>query len=413
MKRYLSNPELKFSSILVLILMIAALLATLFIQRLYYIDLKNDYIKSLGAVTERIIEVNPNLEKEIVPLIVKGVSDEYVQKGETVLGQYGLTSNLENSLFPYYNTTLIKNTYTLLILFAGMLLTLLLLNYFQYGVLYERIRALTLASKKVIEGECDTVVNENKEGDFSKLVLAFNEMRKTIKSNISELQKEKNFLINILSDISHQLKTPLASLIVYNDIMMNKELSREQQKTFLSNTHNQLFRMQSLVYNILKLAKLDAKALKIEKEDESLNDTIQEAIDALENKAGEAMVQISLSYSEEVIFKHDKLWLQEALINIIKNAIEHSYRQGRINIELIENPIYIRIIIEDNGTGIGEDDLPNIFKRFYKASNSRKNDSVGIGLALSKSIIEAHSGIIEVQSKLNKGTKFIITFLKY
>lgn len=413
MKRYLSNPELKFSSILILILMIAALLATLFIQRLYYIDLKNDYIKSLGAVTERIIEVNPNLEKEIVPLIAKGVSDEYAQKGETVLGQYGLTSNLENSLFPYYNTTLIKNTYTLLILFAGMLLTLLLLNYFQYGVLYERIRALTLASKKVIEGEYDTVVNENKEGDFSKLVLAFNEMRKTIKSNISELQKEKNFLINILSDISHQLKTPLASLIVYNDIMMNKELSREQQKTFLSNTHNQLFRMQSLVYNILKLAKLDAKALKIEKEDESLNDTIQEAIDALENKAGEAMVQISLSYSEEVIFKHDKLWLQEALINIIKNAIEHSYRQGRINIELIENPIYIRIIIEDNGTGIGEDDLPNIFKRFYKASNSRKNDSVGIGLALSKSIIEAHSGIIEVQSKLNKGTKFIITFLKY
>lgn len=413
MKRYLSNPELKFSSILILILMIAALLATLFIQRLYYIDLKNDYIKSLGAVTERIIEVNPNLEKEIVPLIAKGVSDEYAQKGETVLGQYGLTSNLENSLFPYYNTTLIKNTYTLLILFAGMLLTLLLLNYFQYGVLYERIRALTLASKKVIEGEYDTVVNENEEGDFSKLVLAFNEMRKTIKSNISELQKEKNFLINILSDISHQLKTPLASLIVYNDIMMNKELSREQQKTFLSNTHNQLFRMQSLVYNILKLAKLDAKALKIEKEDESLNDTIQEAIDALENKAGEAMVQISLSYSEEVIFKHDKLWLQEALINIIKNAIEHSYRQGRINIELIENPIYIRIIIEDNGTGIGEDDLPNIFKRFYKASNSRKNDSVGIGLALSKSIIEAHSGIIEVQSKLNKGTKFIITFLKY
>lgn len=413
MKRYLSNPELKFSSILILILMIAALLATLFIQRLYYIDLKNDYIKSLGAVTERIIEVNPNLEKEIVPLIAKGVSDEYAQKGETVLGQYGLTSNLENSLFPYYSTTLIKNTYTLLILFAGMLLTLLLLNYFQYGVLYERIRALTLASKKVIEGEYDTVVNENEEGDFSKLVLAFNEMRKTIKSNISELQKEKNFLINILSDISHQLKTPLASLIVYNDIMMNKELSREQQKTFLSNTHNQLFRMQSLVYNILKLAKLDAKALKIEKEDESLNDTIQEAIDALENKAGEAMVQISLSYSEEVIFKHDKLWLQEALINIIKNAIEHSYRQGRINIELIENPIYIRIIIEDNGTGIGEDDLPNIFKRFYKASNSRKNDSVGIGLALSKSIIEAHSGIIEVQSKLNKGTKFIITFLKY
>jgi signal transduction histidine kinase len=105
--------------------------------------------------------------------------------------------------------------------------------------------------------------------------------------------------------------------------------------------------------------------------------------------------------------------MQEALINIIKNAVEHSLKQGRISIELFQNPIYIRIIIQDNGTGIGEEDLSNIFKRFYKTKNSRKNDSVGIGLALAKSIIEAHGGIIEAQSKLKEGTKFIITFLKY
>jgi len=413
MKRYFSNPELKFSNTLLLITLLTTLIITLITQRLYYEDLKKDYIKSLGAVTERVIERAPSLEKGILPIITLGVSDEYAQKGEALLSQYGLTKNLENSLFPYYNATLTKNTYTLWILFICMTLALFLLNYFQYSVLYERIRGLTIAARKVVEGEYNAPIDENKEGDFSKLVSAFNDMRKTIRSSLSELQREKNFLINILSDISHQLKTPLSSLIVYNDIMMNKELKAEQQKIFLLNSHNQLQRMQSLIRNILKLAKLDAKAIEIEKEDESLNDTIQEAIDILESKAEEEMVLINFNYTEEVILKHDKLWMQEALINIIKNAVEHSLKQGRISIELFQNPIYIRIIIQDNGTGIGEEDLSNIFKRFYKTKNSRKNDSVGIGLALAKSIIEAHGGIIEAQSKLKEGTKFIITFLKY
>jgi signal transduction histidine kinase len=110
---------------------------------------------------------------------------------------------------------------------------------------------------------------------------------------------------------------------------------------------------------------------------------------------------------------HDRLWLKEAFINIIKNCIEHTPEEGEINIEVTENPIYTRVVIEDTGEGISEDDLPNIFKRFYKAKTSRKTDSVGIGLALAKSIIESHNGMIEAKSQLGKGTKFIITFLKY
>lgn len=109
---------------------------------------------------------------------------------------------------------------------------------------------------------------------------------------------------------------------------------------------------------------------------------------------------------------HDRLWLEEALNNIIKNGIEHTQSGGEIKIQLLENPLYKKIIIEDNGEGIKEEDLPNIFKRFYKAKASKKNDSVGIGLALSKSIVEAHDGSIEVESRVGEGTKFSIIFLK-
>lgn len=171
--------------------------------------------------------------------------------------------------------------------------------------------------------------------------------------------------------------------------------------------------MNWLIKSILKLARLDAKAIEFDKENQSLNETIEDSVEALESKASEANVKIDFKESAQVIFEHDSEWLQEALINIIKNSIEHSKEGGKIDICLNENPVYRRIIIEDNGEGIREEDLPNIFKRFYKARNSNNSESIGIGLALSKSIIEAHSGIIEAQSKVNEGTRFVITFLKY
>jgi signal transduction histidine kinase len=413
MKGYFANPELKLSSIVFVSLMALFFFLTFFILKLHHDSLKHDYIKSFGAITARIIEENPELEKEIVPLITKEISEEEAEKGAAVLRQYGLTENLNDHLFPYVNATIKKNQYAMIFLFALMASVLFLFNYFQYGFFYEKIRKLTLGAKKVVEGDFDITISETKEGDFSKLAVAFNGMRETIRNQLSELRKEKNFLVDLLSDISHQLKTPLSSMIVYNEIMLNKELSKEQRQIFLLHNQSQLERMKWLIQSILKLARLDAKAIQLDKKLQSLNETVQESIDALEGKAVEGKVNIHFKENEEVEFNHDRLWLKEAFINIIKNCIEHTPEEGEINIEVTENPIYTRVVIEDTGEGISEDDLPNIFKRFYKAKTSRKTDSVGIGLALAKSIIESHNGMIEAKSQLGKGTKFIITFLKY
>ncbi len=412
-KKYFSNPELKISSFILLFTVALFLIITSIVLKSYTDNLKRDYTRSLGAVTARIIEKNPELEGEIVPLITKEISKEEADKGEDILKQYGITKDLENELFPYINKISFQNKAFIICIFTILAFILFIFNYIQYGYFYSRIRRLTLAAKKVVDGNYDIVINENKEGDFSKLAVSFNSMREIIRNNISQLKKEKQFLVDLLSDISHQLKTPLSSMIVYNDIMLSKELDKEQRQTFLLSNQNQLNRMNWLIQSILKLAKLDARAIELRKEKQSLNETVEEAIDALDSKASENNVKIIRKDNYDIYLEHDRLWLEEALINIIKNGIEHTPSGGTISIDLIENPVYRRIIIEDTGEGIEEKDLPNIFKRFYKAKTSRKTDSVGIGLALAKSIVEAHNGLIEAQSKIGLGTKFTITFLKY
>lgn len=413
MKEYFVNPELKMSSGIIIFLMILFLCITSITLKLHHDRLKDNYIKVLGAVTVRVTEKNPELEKEIIPLITKEISKEDSEKGIKILKQYGLTKELENQLFPYIDETIKMNNYCIILVFVFMSAIFFLFNYFQYVFFYKKIRSLTMCAKKVVEGDYDLAINENREGDFSKLSSSFNSMRGIIRSNITALKNEKQFLVDLLSDISHQLKTPLSSMVVYNDILLSKELTKEQSRMFLTNNQSQLKRMNWLIKSILKLAKLDAGAIEFVKENVSLNETIKESVDALESKSIEGNVEMIFNESTEIFFGHDKLWMEEAFINIIKNGIEHTPEGGKITIDLIENPIYRRIIIEDTGEGIKESDLPNIFKRFYRAKTSRKTDSVGIGLALAKSIIEAHRGIIEVQSKVGIGTKFIITFLKY
>lgn len=411
MKNYFTNTEIKISSTVLIFIMIIFLGVSSLMMKINNDNLKESYIKQMGAVALRVIDKNPDLEKDIMPVMTKNIDNEEAAKGEDFMKQYGLSKDLQDSLFPYAGQNIINNITALAVIFLIMLIVMFIFNYVQYAYFYKRIRRLTLGAERVVEGDYDILISENKEGDLSKLSNSFNSMTKVIRNNISELKKEKQFLADLLSDISHQLKTPLSSLILYNDIMLSKELTKEQRETFLISNKNQLFRMNWLIRNILKLAKLDAKAIELNKENQSLNETIQESIYTIESKANESNIKINFNEKGEIEFCHDRLWLEEALNNIIKNGIEHTQSGGEINIYLEEKPVYKRIIIEDNGEGISEDDLPNIFKRFYKAKTSKKTDSIGIGLALSKSIIELHDGIIEVQSKLGEGARFIITFL--
>lgn len=409
---YFLNTELKRSTVTVALLVVFFLLMALFLLQQYHELLKADYIQTLGAIAGRVAGRHPGMEREIMPLITHEVSMEERVRGAALLREYGVTENLENALFPNINTVFDRNIIGVWLIFGVMGTVFLVLNYFQYAFFYRRIRRITVGAKKIIEGEYDIAISEDREGDFSKLANSFNSMGKMIRSQMDDLQKEKEFLVNLMSDISHQLKTPLSSLFVYNDILLNKALAPERRESFLLKMQDQLERMRWLIQSILKLARLDARSAEFDREEQSLNETIHNAIDALESRAAAGQVRIEFREKEEIPFVHDRLWLEEALINIIKNGIEHTPRNGQITVETERSPLYTRIVIADTGEGIPPEELGNIFKRFYKAATPQKGDSLGIGLALARSIVEAHDGIIEVQSQVGVGSRFNITFLR-
>ncbi len=423
------NPELKKSSMVLMVAIIIFIAIVNIGITFSFNSIKNQYIDGRAAMVATVIEKYPSMEVDLIEAAFKVPAKEEIETGERILKKYGYNDNLNIIYLNGINEAFKSSRFILILIGITFGALLMFLNYLQYSGIYSRVRNLTKASKEILEENYDVNIYEEKEGDFAKLSYGFKNMRQVLQSQMIDLKKEKEFLVNILSDISHQLKTPLSALIVYNDILSKKGISEDNRKKFLDSSKVQLNRMDWLIKSMLKLAKVDAKAINFNIKQNSLINTIYEVMDNLAVMAAESKVNISFKNSiyeedftsnksladktnkkvnKKFMFNYDEQWLGEALINIVKNGIEHS-EGGEIYIHLEENPINTKIIIRDNGEGINEKDLPNIFKRFYKGG---KSDSVGIGLSLSKSIIEAQGGYVEVRSNVGVGTEFKVVLMR-
>lgn len=408
MNKIFINKEVKKSTIILTLLLTIFMILQVFMYKSYIENQKQDYIDIIGGMISRTVALDPELEKELIPLVTRDISEEDKEKGQIILKQYGVTGDLNRSLFPNFT-----NNYGILILSFVLVCLLILLNYVQNVYFFRKIRKMTLAANKILDDDYTSLINEDKEGDFAKLAVAFSNVRSIIKNNISSTQKEKQYLVELLQNISHQLKTKLATMILYNDILLNRKITEEQRIKFLQDNSIQLDNMNVMIQNILKLAKLDANTIEFCKKEESLNQTIKEVLYSLKEVANVRNVKLEINEFEQISLQQDKFWIKEAFNNIIKNCIEHTPEYGIVKAYLLNNPAYYRVIIEDSGEGIDQSDIANIFNRFYKTKTSNKKDSVGIGLSISKSIIESHNGYIDVKSKKGMGTRFIITFMKY
>lgn len=412
MTKYFTNPELKRSSLIILILAFIMLITSFFIMNRSYNKIKINYTESTMALVGEIIKNHPELSDEIIPVIAKGANEESIEVGRKVLSEYGFNENLEIKFIPTMNDSYnmaLKGILSCLVIFF---IIIFLQNSIQYVRIYKILERLIMAAENIVEYNFDVGIYENAEGTFAKLAYSFNNMRVIIRNNFLAIQKEKNFLVDILSDISHQLKTPISSLIIYNDILLNRNLDEEKRKDFLENSGKQLNRIEWLVKSLLKVAKLDAGVIKFEKNNYDVNETVKDAVEALQGKAEEEKINLIFHKKDsKIMMVHDSNWLSEAIINIVKNSLEHTSEGGEVEVFIEKTPVCIRIIIKDNGEGIPKEDIHNIFKRFYKGKRSKKTESVGIGLALSKAIVESHDGMIEVKSKVKEGTIFTITFL--
>ena len=266
--------------------------------------------------------------------------------------------------------------------------------------------------EKINKHNYELKIEENEEGNLSILK---NEIYKTavyLNEQASKSQEEKEKLKVFLSDISHQLKTPLTSInLMIDNILDNNNLSLEEKRKILFQIKHKIKHINSLILILLKLAKFDSNTIVFKRQNNDLLTIINEASKNVSALADLKNIEININSNDNINIYCDYKWEVEALTNIIKNCIEYSLENSKIDIFINDNNLYTKLTIKDYGKGMDKEEIKNIFKRFYKGNNSF-NDSIGIGLSLAKNIIEKDNGLISVKSKKNNGTEFIIKYFK-
>lgn len=278
----------------------------------------------------------------------------------------------------------------------------------------ERSRIIDAASAQIMEyiaGDENARIECDEEGDLHRLFHQINSLSAILSARAEKEGRAREFLKNTISDISHQLKTPLAALNIYNGILQGEAESLPTIQEFINLSEQELDRIETLVQNLLKITKFDAGTILLEKAPESVADMMERVKKHFSYRACQEEKEIFLSGDEDAMLLCDRVWLIEAVDNIVKNALDHTKAGGVIRIEWRQSVSAIQIRIADNGSGIHPEDLYHIFKRFYRSRFSQDAQGLGLGLPLAKSIIETHGGTVEVDSRLNAGTTFTINFL--
>lgn len=391
-----------------------------YILGIFIIVLANNYIFNLinreyinqNTAIVGALSKSTDLDNTVIPVITKGYNKEDLDLGKNILKKYSYTNKLDKGANKFLYKTYKKS----IIIFIGiwsffLIIIYLYINKFS-SFIFDYLEKLTRKAENVVEGKFSAKERNQLEDErLNKLENQFYLMEQRVKRSIDDLKAEKSNLKDIIDDISHQLKTPLAALIMYNEILSDSE-DIEETKYFNDLTKEQLGRMEWLIMTLLKYAKLECNAVAYNKVNKSLKKTIENSIESLEYRAESKNQRMIFNCEKDVSFLHDRKWLEEALINIIKNGLEHSKDEGIIEISLKETELFATVEIRDFGEGIDKEEIKHIFKRFFKGKSSNNPQSIGIGLALSKSIIEANNGTIKVESELDKGTIFKINFIK-
>ncbi len=368
---------------------------------------KNLFISHNNAVVTALLK--QGIQKETIAQAI--TNTQSTKEGSDFLVMIGVTEDTELRFLPFVAKFQQITGYSMLL--VGVFLVQLLfggtfLFFWKREKLYQQA-AQVIA--RYSEEDFTYHMPQMKEGTIYHLFASIEQLSAKLQSKSETEHKMKIFLKNTISDISHQLKTPLTALFMYHEIITDEPDNIETVKEYSEKIGQALKRMEQLIQAILKITRLDAGSIVFEKECCPISELIGEAIRELITRAANEKKMIFMdSSSDEMVFC-DKHWTKEAIGNIVKNSLDHTDCGGEIHISWESTPIMIRIYISDNGAGIEPEDLHHIFKRFYRSRKSLDTQGVGLGLSLVKSIIEGQGGNISVQSSLHKGTVFILSFL--
>lgn len=400
--------QLKRSIIISTIIIASFLLLFGILYQVQYKTYTKQFNEKLNAIIVKLQEEYPNLTANDIMQILNNTEETKID----LLRQYGIDLKQD--------AILLKNDSDFQ---KSLLLNLTLLGAFGICLLFAFILYNHKKNKKLVEitnyieqinqGNYSLDIDNNTEDELSILK---NEIYKTtimLKEVAGNARNQELSLKKSLEDISHQLKTPLTSIMIMLDNMIdNPEMDKTTREEFIKDCKKEITNIHFLVQVLLKLSKFDANTIQYHNKTILVKELIEDAVNKVAILGDLKNIDIQVCGNDEATIYCDDRWQVEAITNLLKNAIEYSENAGKIEVNYVQNKLYIQIEIKDYGKGIAGNELPHIFERFYKGTNSSK-DSVGIGLALAKKIIEKNGGNISVESELGKGTIFTIRYFKF
>lgn len=379
-----------------------------------YNNLKNIYLEQLNInkkIVGSIVSEHPELEADIVNSIYINGKD-YSDLGEKVLKKYGYDKNykmIENINFQQHIKYFLVNN---LIVFVGIIILIILIMCNLMKYVFNKLDKVSKNVECIIHGKYNIKDDFKEEGIFNIIHSDLNKLSKSINIKIKDLDKEKENIKELVTDISHQLKTPLASLKLYNSLLLEEDLDEEDRSEFLKTSGMSINKLQSLIESLVNISRLETSMISIKKENKNIKATIIKAIESVKPKAINKCISINLNDFDDKIVPHDSKWTEECIFNILDNAIKYTNLKGKIDIYVQDVINFMRIDIKDNGIGIDKNEFNNIFKRFYRSEEVQELEGSGVGLYLSRKILESQGGNIIVSSQKGEGSKFSLFLTK-
>lgn len=396
--------ELKKTIIISTIPFISILLIILSLKIKEYKIYKENYNKKIESITTYIIKEYPNItEEELIKIINSNINDNTLKQYGIDIKEDDITKNKENFI-----TYTIKEIIIIILLYLTIIYIYLRYN----NKKDKQIKDITQLINEINKNNYKIQIDDLTEDELSILKQEIYKTTIMLREQAENSTKDKKEIKKSIEDISHQLKTPLTSILINIDnITENHNMDEKTKEKFLKEIKRETYNIKELVETLLKLSKFDVNSVEFINKEIKISKLIEEALNKTEVIADLKNIKINIENNTNETMICDLKWQTEAISNIIKNAIEHSKENSIIDIKLESNKIYNEISITNYDAYIDEEDQKHLFERFYKAKNS-KEESVGIGLALSKSIIEKNNGKINVSSNKEK-TTFTIKYSKY
>lgn len=372
--------------------------------------IRAEYHGFLTAVFDNVLEDYPEVHEEELIQILNRQGDG--RRGSDILARYGILAEHADTSFAGQERqlrVLRTGSNLFLALFFG---SIAVLGHTYFRRRQNRISGLTDYMKSLSRGDYRLEVEDNEDDELSGLRNEIYKLTVFLREQAARALEQRRALADAMADISHQLKTPLTSITVLMDnLSENDHMEKTTRQRFTAEITRQLAGMSWLITAMLKLSRLDAGVVQLERARLRAEEFVGEVLQRLELVAEWRDVSFDVKIPEGMALCVDRKWTGEALMNIVKNAVEHSPTGGRVEISGEENEVYAQITVRDHGKGISEEERKKLFMRFYNG-NSVREDSIGIGLALAKEIVEKQNGHITVDSREGDGTVFFIRFLK-